>query len=168
MGLTFDDLDDDFGFDPQSRRNFIYNNIPRSVWEEYSGQAILASLRSAGLGIGTDDFYDIRSNILDDIENADRVRGIPSYVQVPIDFMTEGSFWNNDADYIYTLQVTQRDPLTGEPITRYTTLRSNDQLSQDDILELMSDDEGNVYDPSDNQILEMKLYNALYRPGLFG
>ena len=95
---------------PKARRSFIRNNIADELWRTESGASILDSLRNLGLGINTQDFYNIRSQKLEEFERREIFETLHPDQLIPYADMTERDDIHMTMDAQYRLRMTVYNP----------------------------------------------------------
>lgn len=130
MADPFDPAKPLAGVDAQG---YLYGNFPQQQFQERSGNAILDDLRSMGLQIRDQDFFDIRRDVMGLRKYEEQIKNLNPETRVPEAWVNEEHGWELKSNFLYRIEVEGLDPNTGEAVTGFYSLRSDSVYPVGDI-----------------------------------
>lgn len=151
-----------------SKTGYLSTQITREDWTTKSGSQILRELQAAHSGIRRQEFFRIRTEMLDIFRQAEILSGLEPNAIITPEFMKEAKYWEIGADYHYRAKIKGIDQDTGQEVEVYRSLSSDTMLTPEEVRAQMADMFQHE-DPSGNVfMLEADLDIVFFRKGLFG
>ncbi len=145
---------------PQSRRNWLLTNLPESYWLEQSGARLLSALRDSGFRITTQSFYEIRRTVLATAApHAGELHNLGADDPIPQAWLQEPTRWQPSRQFLYNVKVIGKDYQTGERVTSFVSISSDELLTKRQLYETLTD--MFMHDPQAYGIVEAQF--DLYR-----
>lgn len=119
--------------DADARRSYIRHSIAESDWSSRSGASILDDLRESGIGIRTQDFYNIRREKVAEIQRAEEFRALEDDTLVPYSMMNEQTGVSLTMRAQYRLRLTVQDPETGQMSYVYRSIADDVHYTKGEI-----------------------------------
>ena len=104
---------------------YLRAQVGETQYLAQSGTSLLKELRGLGLEVRTQDFFDIRRDVLGITKYSEQIMNLRPETRVPASWINDTHGWDIKADFVYRIQVTGLDPNTGAEIARFFSLRSN-------------------------------------------
>lgn len=155
------------GFEFSNVEGFIRNSIPHELWSTQSGASVLRDLRDAGVAIRTQTFYNIRRQVLGLTKYEEQIASLRPERRTPLAWYVEDHGLNLSEKFYYRSRITGLDPDTGEAVTKYISITTNNELTkqqvEDSVSSLIAGEE-DYYGVTEYSV---EYYQALAKPGIF-
>lgn len=154
-------------FSGEALRGLLRSPSFEGFFNRFSGADMLRQLRGLGIEIRTQDFYDIRRDVLGLTKYQEQIERLNPERPVPRAWIAQEHGWELSQDFHYRFRVTGSDPNTGEEIESFFAISSDTELTKEQAQNTMTSmllGEEEFYGISPD---EVEMYSALARPGIF-
>lgn len=127
---------------------------------------MLGELRGLGLKIRTQDFFDIRRDVLGLRKYEEQIKGLNPATRVPRAWINDSHGWDLKSDFLYRVEVTGLDPNTGEQVQGFYSLRSDKEFPVGDIEAGLISKLVGEEDFYDIIVQDARVYQAMSRAGV--
>jgi len=104
-----------------------------SLWSSFTGEQILSDLRDMGAGIRTQDFYDLRREVLGLNKWQDAIKALRNDTLIPRAYMVERKEIDFSSQAQYRFDVTYQDEDTGEIVETVRAISSDRQYTKTEL-----------------------------------
>ncbi len=136
--------------------------IIKSIRQGLSANETLTMLRGAGLGYRRQDFLTDYSRLAQLPRKSDVLKNINLYSRPSPRTMVQGGDWML-RQYRYVTKITMLIPSSGDTVTMYKTLSSDDLMNRNDIEQSALDNATQYEGQSQPVVQSIQLHQAFYR-----
>jgi hypothetical protein len=109
--------------------DYLYNRISFDTWSTETGADILDTLRSMGIAIRTQTFYEIRREVLDLPGRVDALGKVELGERAPR-ALYQDTPWELSTNFLYRVKVYGTDLVTGATVERWVSIASDTELER--------------------------------------
>lgn len=152
---------------PDETRNWLRTTLPERIWTGLSGSELLRQLRDIGVSIRTQDFFQVRREVLGLQLHQEAIGQLGADRLVPAALFNESHGLELSQDFQYRFRIAVRDPVTGEITEFMRALSSSEQLTKAEAEAEMADMQAESAETYGYEVESVSLFNALAQPGAF-